>query len=246
MIRASWSARRALFSPTCLAAALLLPAAAPACRKSAGGTAEVAASADGRVSSRIADIHGGDSGPAPTSDHEAGADPGPGGSADAGAPEAMPGVPPPAPGVFRGVRLFFPALHRATAPSWLPRGPDGERSERTWAPAPELLGDVLDALPGRLDADGDGRGAGIAARLRSQARGDPADAGWERYAAQVVALDFAGRHLVYVNFVCDPERHAERLAIELVEVDDGGDCYFQVWFDPAAGEFPWVAINGEA
>lgn len=224
-----------------VAALLLLPAAS-ACRKSAGAAAD-GASTDVSATGLPADVVGLRAARAP--DVDAGGEPSPADSAAGAASDAAPGVAAAEAGVIRGVRLSFPALHRATAPPWLPGGPDGEQSERTWAPAPDVLGNMLDALPGRLEADGDGRGAEIAARLHSQARSDPADARWERYAAQIVALDFAGRRLIYANFVCDPGRHENELALELVLVKDGGSCYFQVWFDPATGDFPKVTINGE-
>jgi hypothetical protein len=149
------------------------------------------------------------------------------------------------PGTFHGVRLTFLLEHRATAPSWLPFGPGGQRSERTWSPSEEILERMLAGLPERLEADRDGRGKEIAVRLRAQAGGEAPDASWDVYAGQIVGLEFDGRGLVYGNFFCAPERH-EGVGAELVMVLDGGSCYFQVWFDPESGDYPRVTINGEA
>lgn len=54
-----------------------------------------------------------------------------------------------------------------------------------------------------------------------------------------------GRRLIFANFFCDPESW-DNWRTQLLIVMDGGDCYFQVLYDPAARTFVSLSINGEA
>ena len=50
-----------------------------------------------------------------------------------------------------------------------------------------------------------------------------------------------GKRLVFGNFFC-----SDVPATTPVIVDDGGDCYFNVFFDPTTGAFSKLIINGDA
>ena len=57
-----------------------------------------------------------------------------------------------------------------------------------------------------------------------------------------------GQRAIYGNFLCDAERMSSFIdwRTDLVEVMDGGDCYFQTLYDVEDGTFVWIAINGQA
>lgn len=61
------------------------------------------------------------------------------------------------------------------------------------------------------------------------------------YRRQYVGVVQGGRRLIYVNAFCDRPERWER---EPVGVDDGGDCYFQVFWAPAPGTFERLTVNG--
>jgi hypothetical protein len=124
--------------------------------------------------------------------------------------------------------------------------PDSRPVSGVWLPTRDDLDRLLAGLPARLEADRDGRGKEVAGRVRRQLAGDAPDAAWDRYGVQVVGVVSGERRLVYANFYCNPEQALRSDPEELVMVLDGGSCYFQVWFDPQAGEYPRIVINGEA
>ena len=106
-----------------------------------------------------------------------------------------------------------------------------------WTP---LLDDVMKLerqLPAFL------RREGQAGRLHNE---KPAPL-WKRvagYKRQYFGLVEKGRSIVYANFFCnglgtDWQRRP-------VDVDDGGDCYFQVRYDPHTGRFFDLSVNGDA
>jgi len=70
---------------------------------------------------------------------------------------------------------------------------------------------------------------------------------WERlseYQRQFIGLTRNGSHIIYGNYFCN------NLGInwrqDLVIVDDGGDCYFQVEYNVDRGMFIMLMVNGEA
>ncbi len=67
------------------------------------------------------------------------------------------------------------------------------------------------------------------------------------YRRQHLGIKEGGKVIIYVNAFC--KYYADRghkWRIEFVYVQDGGPCYFQVWYDPQAKVFTRLAINGEA
>jgi hypothetical protein len=67
----------------------------------------------------------------------------------------------------------------------------------------------------------------------------------EQYYRQYLALIRAGQKLIRVNAFCDVKDLPHwRDQPEIVM--DGGDCYWQAWYDPATGKFLDFYINGRA
>jgi hypothetical protein len=70
---------------------------------------------------------------------------------------------------------------------------------------------------------------------------------WERepdYMRQYLGIVENGTEIIYANFFCTADDIAWRN--EFVFVMDGGDCYFNVKYDPQSGEFFDFSVNGEA
>jgi hypothetical protein len=85
------------------------------------------------------------------------------------------------------------------------------------------------------------------AQQAPQPAGDKREPLWKRvpgYQRQYFGLVKQGRWIVRANFFCDA--HGKDWQREPVMVKDGGDCYFQLEYDPKTGRFSELAINGEA
>jgi hypothetical protein len=64
---------------------------------------------------------------------------------------------------------------------------------------------------------------------------------WKSYNFQYQGREISGRKVVYVNAFCQPMSYADK---ELVQVLDGGPCFFFAIFDVATGKYASVAFNG--
>ena len=100
---------------------------------------------------------------------------------------------------------------------------------------------------------------GIAGYLRGQ-RPELADKLGGYYGQIFGILDESGRKLIHFNFLC--KRSVEEMKAtattnpdfaemsdwqhHVLIVHDGGDCYFQLDFDPASGEYEHLVVNGDA
>jgi len=65
-----------------------------------------------------------------------------------------------------------------------------------------------------------------------------------RYQRQYFGMVEKGHWIVYGNFFCDA--HGKDWRSQPVMVKDGGDCYFQVQYDPKTSRFFGLSVNGEA
>jgi hypothetical protein len=65
-----------------------------------------------------------------------------------------------------------------------------------------------------------------------------------KYRRQYVGVMRSGRKVIFVNFFCDAF-NADWKANPVV-VDDGGDCFFNLLYDPGSSAFSDLQINGEA
>ena len=66
------------------------------------------------------------------------------------------------------------------------------------------------------------------------------------YGRQYYGVTRKGLKLVYLNAFNRPESFAPRWKTDIVDVQDGGSNYFQVYFDPATKEFIDLHYNGKA
>ncbi len=85
--------------------------------------------------------------------------------------------------------------------------------------------------------------------LEASIASDDARAGfWEAlpgYRRQFFGITFQrGTPLIYANYFCMDG--FERWRTGFVSVEDGGECFFQVLYDPATGVFSRLRINGYA
>lgn len=131
-------------------------------------------------------------------------------------------------------RVIFTAEAARTAWAWMFKPPAGP----PWTPA---LADVL-ALEQRLPDYLRGQ---LAPQYRGRKPKKPPL--WERapgYRRQYVGIGRNDRRLIYANFFCRSDNPNWRTMP--VEVDDGGDCYFQVEYDVEKATFSNLSINGEA
>ena len=70
---------------------------------------------------------------------------------------------------------------------------------------------------------------------------------WERldeYQRQYIGLERGGRKIIYGNYFC--KSGSVNLRQELVIVEDGGECYFQVEYDVESNSFSKLLVNGES
>jgi hypothetical protein len=65
-----------------------------------------------------------------------------------------------------------------------------------------------------------------------------------KYKRQYVGVTRNGRKVIFVNFFCDA--FDANWKTHPVAVDDGGDCFFNLLFDPGSSAFSDLQINGEA
>jgi len=95
--------------------------------------------------------------------------------------------------------------------------------------------------------------AGLPDMLRDALKGQPAQSPplWERvskYRRQYLAyVDSSDKPWIWGNFMCV---NAGRVGSDawrktIVDVDDGGDCFFNVEFSPETGKFRRFQINGD-
>lgn len=66
----------------------------------------------------------------------------------------------------------------------------------------------------------------------------------DQYHRQYLGYSSEGREFIYANYFCNT--HGVDWKEEFIFVMDGGECYFQIKYDPASGEFFDLTINGEA
>jgi hypothetical protein len=110
----------------------------------------------------------------------------------------------------------------------------GERVEDAWTPSAEDVAKLEAELPAYLQT-----------AENPWLRADPPI--WERepeYMRQYLGIVEDGEEIIYANFFCtinDMDWHSE-----FVFVMDGGDCFFQVKFNPESGEFFELYVNGES
>ena len=111
------------------------------------------------------------------------------------------------------------------------RNLNGQSAPRYWTPSQAQID--------RLEQD-------LPAFLRDNAPERSADL-WQKvapYKRQYIGIVQADQQLIYVNAMCSMDD--DDWQTEPVMVMDGGDCYFNVTYDPATFRFSNLSINGDA
>ena len=70
---------------------------------------------------------------------------------------------------------------------------------------------------------------------------------WEQlgeYQRQFIGVEREGSKIIYGNYFCNNMGFNWRQ--DIISVDDGGDCYFQVEYDVGEGMFIMLIVNGES
>jgi hypothetical protein len=107
----------------------------------------------------------------------------------------------------------------------------GQTSPRYWTPSQAQIDDLEQALPPYLRAAAPERSADL----------------WQRvapYKRQYIGIVLGDQQAIYVNAMCSMDD--DRWQSEPVMVMDGGDCFFNVTYDPATAQFSDLSINGDA
>jgi hypothetical protein len=65
-----------------------------------------------------------------------------------------------------------------------------------------------------------------------------------KYRRQYIGVTRSGRKVIFVNFFCDA--FDADWKTRPVVVDDGGDCFFNLLYDPVSSTFSGLQINGDA
>jgi hypothetical protein len=67
----------------------------------------------------------------------------------------------------------------------------------------------------------------------------------EQYFRQYLPIVRAGQKLIYVNSLCQTQ-YISDWRIHIAIVMDGGNCFWQAWYDPTTEKFISLYINGRA
>jgi len=107
----------------------------------------------------------------------------------------------------------------------------GDMALGWWLPTAEEIAALEAALPNHLRTFSDERTIALADKVGT-------------YKRQYAGLVIDGRALIFVNALCfDPTDGGWTSGP--IFVDDGGDCFFQLYYEPSTGGFRELSINGE-
>jgi hypothetical protein len=65
----------------------------------------------------------------------------------------------------------------------------------------------------------------------------------ERYYRQYLAVLRGGHALIFVNSLCDIKYNTD-WRTHIAVVMDGGNCFWQAWYDPTTSKFSELMVNG--
>lgn len=109
----------------------------------------------------------------------------------------------------------------------------GSNVKDTWTPAQADIAELEAALPAFLET----------AENQWLRDDPPIEERVPEYMRQYLGIVEEGKEIIYANFFCTINEMD--WSNEYVLVMDGGDCFFQVKYNPATGEFFDLAVNGE-
>jgi len=108
--------------------------------------------------------------------------------------------------------------------SWLPV------SGGTWSPDASMAAEAASKLHAYAEQQASAKGLTLQQ--------------WVSYSFQYQGREFAGHRVLYINAFCgQPPAYAKT---RLVQVHDGGTCYFSAYYDPVKKQFVGIAFNGVA
>lgn len=67
---------------------------------------------------------------------------------------------------------------------------------------------------------------------------------FDKYQRQYVSYEENGKEMIYGNFFCDSSDLD--WTVNFIEIEDGGECYFQIRYDVESGTFTELRVNGES
>lgn len=67
---------------------------------------------------------------------------------------------------------------------------------------------------------------------------------WSSYTFQYQGRELSGHRVIYINAFCEPPSSYAKT--QLVQVLDGGTCYFSAYYDPLKKTFFRMVFNGVA
>jgi hypothetical protein len=103
-----------------------------------------------------------------------------------------------------------------------------------WTPSPEEVALLEDRLKPYLEGVATPQAKEIAQRLGS-------------YKRQYFGYTFGGKRGILVNAFCNAYwKRNDSWRDSIVDVLDGGSCYFQVFYDTSSSQFVRLAVNGPA
>lgn len=103
-----------------------------------------------------------------------------------------------------------------------------------WTPSPNQIEDLEKRLPVFLIKHVSPHHNNITNRLQT-------------YGRQYVSITRNGIKLIFVNAFCAGHGiNSDQAAKIIIRVKDGGDCFFELKFDPKSGDFADFFVHGEA
>ncbi len=101
-----------------------------------------------------------------------------------------------------------------------------------WEPTPKMLLDLKTK---------------IKAYVGSQAKADKRELqNWQTYIFQYQGQEEKGKKYIFINALCHQDIKNKDLSKKIIQVFDGGTCYFNLKYDPKRKTFFDVLINGDA
>jgi hypothetical protein len=100
-----------------------------------------------------------------------------------------------------------------------------------WDPTPKMLSDLK---------------MKIKAYVASQAKADKRELqNWQTYTIQYQGQEEKGNKYIFINAFCDQDMRKRDLSKEIIQVFDGGTCYFSLKYNPEKKTFFDLLINGD-
>ena len=101
-----------------------------------------------------------------------------------------------------------------------------------WEPTPKMLLDLKTK---------------IKAYVGGQAKADKRELqNWQTYIFQYQGHEEKGKKYIFINALCHQDIKNRDLSKEIIQVFDGGTCYFSLKYDPKRKTFFDLLINGDA